>query len=50
MIEIINQKLAELANQKEQLIANLNAVTGAEQVLRELLENADLKTEEGEQA
>ena len=38
MIDIMKAKLEELAKQKEQLIANLNAVSGAEQVLRELIE------------
>ena len=37
MKEIITQKLTELSAQKEQLLAQLNAVIGAEQVLKELL-------------
>ena len=37
MNEIITQKLTELLAQKEQLLAQLNAVIGAEQVLKELL-------------
>ena len=37
MNEIITQKLTELSAQKEQLLAQLNAVIGAEQVLKELL-------------
>ena len=44
MNEIITQKLTELSAQKEQLLAQLNAVIGAEQVLKELLswkEDAD---------
>ncbi len=44
MKEIITQKLTELSAQKEQLLAQLNAVIGAEQVLKELLsgkEDAD---------
>jgi hypothetical protein len=38
MEERIQTKLAELAQQKEQAIANLNAILGAEQALRQLLE------------
>ena len=34
----IQAKLAELAQQKEQAIANLNAILGAEQALQQLLE------------
>ena len=34
----IKEKLAELASQREQLLAQLNAVIGAEQALRQLLE------------
>ena len=44
MTEIIAKKLTELSAQKEQLLAQLNAVIGAEQVLKELLygkEDAD---------
>ena len=44
MREIIEQKLTELSAQKEELLARLNAVIGAEQVLKELLtrkEDAD---------
>ena len=37
MNEIIERKLTELSAQKEQLLAQLNAVIGAEQVLKELL-------------
>ncbi len=37
MTEIITQKLTELSAQKEQLLAQLNTVIGAEQVLKELL-------------
>ena len=37
MNEIITQKLTELSAQKEQLLVQLNAVIGAEQVLKELL-------------
>ena len=34
----IQAKLAELAQQKEQALAQLNAILGAEQALRQLLE------------
>ena len=37
MKEIITQKLTELSAQKEELLARLNAVIGAEQVLRDIL-------------
>lgn len=38
MKEIITQKLTELSAQKEELLARLNAVIGAEQVLKDLLQ------------
>ena len=38
MEEQIRLKLAELAQQKEQAYAQLNAIIGAEQVLQRLLE------------
>ena len=38
MIERIQAKLAELAQQKEQALAQLNAILGAEQALQQLLE------------
>ena len=37
----IEKKLMELNRQKEQAMANLNAVMGAIQVLQELLEDAE---------
>ena len=37
MREIIEQKLTELSAQKEELLARLNAVIGAEQVLKDIL-------------
>ena len=37
MKEIITQKLTELSAQKEELLARLNAVIGAEQVLKDIL-------------
>jgi hypothetical protein len=38
MEEKIQAKLAELAQQKEQALAQLNAILGAEQALQQLLE------------
>ena len=38
MIERIQAKLKELAQQKEQALAQLNAILGAEQALQQLLE------------
>ena len=46
MKEIITQKLTELSAQKEQLLAQLNAVIGAEQVLKELLSGKEAETHE----
>jgi hypothetical protein len=39
MEEKIKDKLKELANAKEQALAQLNAIIGAEKVLNDLLEN-----------
>ena len=41
MEEKIKAKLEEIAKQKEQLVAQLNALMGAEQTLRALLEGDD---------
>lgn len=41
MIEQVKEKLKALAEQREQMIANLHAISGAEQVLRELLSAAE---------
>ena len=46
MNEIITKKLTELSAQKEQLLAQLNAVIGAEQVLKELLSGKEAETHE----
>ena len=46
MTEIITQKLTELSAQKEQLLAQLNAVIGAEQVLKELLSGKEAEANE----
>ena len=43
MDERIRAKLSELAAQKEQALAQLNAILGAEQALRQLLENKEVK-------
>ena len=41
MEEKIRQKLEELAKQKEQTLAQLNAILGAEQALQALLEGKE---------
>ncbi len=41
MIEQIKEKLKALAEQQEQMIANLNAICGAQQVLQELMAEAE---------
>ena len=38
MLENLNLKLEDVRKQKEQLIANLNALSGAEQILIQLIE------------
>ena len=43
MEEKIKQKLEELAKQKEQTLAQLNAILGAEQALKALLEQKEEK-------
>ena len=43
MEEKIKQKLEELAKQKEQTLAQLNAILGAEQALQVLLEQKEEK-------
>ena len=40
-LEMIRNKLKQLEQQKEQTVAQLNAICGAEQVLRELLVEAE---------
>ena len=42
MEERIRAKLKELAAQKEQALAQLNAILGAEQALQQLLEPEDI--------
>lgn len=45
----IEQKLKEIEKTKEQLVANLNALSGAEQAYREMLkacENDEVKPDE----
>ena len=46
MIERIQTKLAEIALQKEQAMAQFNALLGAEQALRQLLESEPERMEE----
>ena len=41
MEEKIRQKLEELKNQKEQTLAQLNAILGAEQALQALLDQEE---------
>lgn len=41
MKEFINQKLSEIKKSREQLVANLNALIGAEQAYNELLAELD---------
>ena len=45
MEEKIREKLAELAKQKEQTLAQLNAILGAEQALQALLEKKEEKAQ-----
>ena len=45
MNEIIAKKLTELSAQKEELLARLNAVIGAEQVLKDILGKEDTEHE-----
>lgn len=46
MKEIINKKLEEIRKQKEQVMANLNALSGAEQVLLQLISEVETQVEE----
>lgn len=39
--EKIEEKLAEIQKQKEQMVANLNAISGAEQALQQLISECD---------
>ena len=48
MLETIRNKLHELEQQKEQTVAQLNAICGAEQILRELLAEAEAESEKGD--
>jgi hypothetical protein len=45
MQEKIQAKLTELAQQKEQALAQLNAILGAEQALKALLEETEVSGE-----
>ena len=46
MEEKIREKLKELASQKEQIMAQLNAIMGAEQVLMALLTGEEVKKDD----
>lgn len=46
MKEILNNKLEEIRKQKEQVMANLNALSGAEQVLLQLISEIETQVEE----
>ncbi len=46
MEEKIREKLKELASQKEQIMAQLNAIMGAEQVLTALLNGEEVKKDD----
>ena len=48
MEEKIRQKLIELAKQKENILAQLNAIMGAEQVLTALLNGEEVKTDDND--
>ncbi len=48
MKEKIEAKLKEIAAQREQLVAQVNALIGAEQALRELLFNEEKSESDGE--
>lgn len=48
MEEKIRQKLIELAKQKESILAQLNAIMGAEQVLIALLNGEEVKTNDND--
>ena len=48
MEEKIRQKLIELAKQKESILAQLNAIMGAEQVLTALLNGEEVKTNDND--
>ena len=46
MEEKIREKLKELASQKEQIMAQLNAIMGAEQVLAALVNEEEVKSDD----
>ena len=48
MINKLNTKLEEIRKQKDNTIANLNALSGAEQVLLQLIEEAQMEEEVAE--
>lgn len=44
--EKIEIKLAEIRKQKEQMVANLNALSGAEQALQQLISEYDIEEDD----
>ena len=50
MLNKLNTKLEEIRSQKEQVMANLNALSGAEQVLLQLINEVEMETETEEAA
>lgn len=46
MINRLNKKLEEIRSQKEQVMANLHALSGAEQVLLQLISEVETEVEE----
>jgi hypothetical protein len=46
MLETLNKKLDEISKSKEQTIAQLNALLGAEQAIKQLIDEIDKKEEE----
>ena len=46
MQDKIKEKLTQLAAQREQLLAQLNPIIGAEQALRQLLEDDEVRSDE----
>lgn len=45
MLEALNKKLDEISKNKEQMVAQLNALLGAEQVIKQLIDEIDKKEE-----
>ena len=45
MLETLNKKLEEISQKKEQAFAQLNAILGAEQAIKQLIEEIKEKEE-----